>query len=68
MTNGTLPKFTLYVDNLSVMSSDTLLNSSLPLLSCAIVHYKGHHWYIKNNWTGAILCDSDNYPRMKKKK
>ena len=55
MTNSTIPKFTLYVDNLSIMSSSGLFHSMLPLVATAVTHYSDHQWYIKNNWNGKIV-------------
>lgn len=55
MTNNPTPKFTLFVDGLSIMNSSGLLQSYLPLVATAKNHYDSHMWYIKNNWNGKTV-------------
>ena len=52
MTGKVTPKFTLYMDGLSIMNSSGLLHSYLSLVATAQKHYTGHQWYIVNNWNG----------------
>lgn len=60
------PKFTLYVDGLSIMNSEGLLQSYLPLVATAKNHYASHMWYIKNNWNGKTVCSSFDFENNKK--
>ena len=61
MVSSSIPKFTLYVDGLSVMSSSGLLQSYLPLVTTAQKHYSGHLWWIKNNWKGHEVCNNFDF-------
>lgn len=66
MTNNPIPKFTLFVDGLSIMNSSGLLQSYLPLVATAKNHYDSHMWYIKNNWNGKTVCSSFDSETNKK--
>lgn len=65
MTRKVTPKFTLYVDELSIMNSSGLLHSYLPLIATATKHYSGHLWYIKNNWNGKTVCTNFDFETNK---
>lgn len=56
-----VPKFTLYVDELSIMNSSGLLQLYLPLVSTALKYYSGHLWHIKNNLNDKIVCTNFDF-------
>lgn len=66
MVNKSIPKFTLYVDGLSIMSSSGLLQSYLPLAVTAKKYYDNHKWYIKNNWNEETVCSYIDFETNKK--
>lgn len=65
MTGRSTPKFTLYVDCLSIMNSSGLFHSYLPLVATARKHYTGHLWYIVNNWNGKTICNNFDFETNK---